>query len=107
MEERRRCEEEEEGMRGMEGRQEEREGVVISHNKFNLNPKLTRCCDCRALTENMKELRQHRERVKKKIKHRLLFPLSPRVSNRRHLSPSLTPTHKKGETLRKEVLKLR
>lgn len=49
----RRFEDEEEEMR----RAEETErvgwgvdgGVVVSCNKFNLNPKLTRCCDCRVL----------------------------------------------------------
>ncbi len=33
-----------------EGRRKRgREGVVVSCNKFNLNPKLTRCHDCRVL----------------------------------------------------------
>lgn len=30
-------------------REEGKEGVVVSCNKFNLNPKLTRCRDCRVL----------------------------------------------------------
>lgn len=48
-------------------------GVVASCNKFNLNPKLTRCCDCRVLKIWRNNQRQQK---KKKIKHRLLFTLS-------------------------------
>lgn len=45
--------------------QEGKEGVVVSFNKFNLNPKLTRCRDCRVLkyegTTNQRQQWKKRE----------------------------------------------
>lgn len=58
-----------------EGGRKEKEGVVASCNEFNLNPKLTRCRDCRVLKIWRNYQRQHGGGEKKKIKHRLLFLL--------------------------------